>query len=147
MEMTPHIDAIREDLATAAAIGGDQVLALAQPLLRAVEPSLRGRLLDVLTDAAAEVSGALPAGHVELRLEGREAVFSYVPGREPEPAAVADDGSTARLTLRMPEALKERVERAAAREGTSTNAWLVRTIAGGLDRKTIGSRITGFAES
>ena len=84
---------------------------------------------------------------MELRLEGREVVFSYVPGREPEPAAVADDGSTARLTLRMPEALKERVERAAAAEGTSTNAWLVRTIAGGLDRKTIGSRITGFAES
>ena len=36
------------------------------------------RLLDVLSDAAAELSGALPCGHIEVRLEGRDAVLAYV---------------------------------------------------------------------
>ena len=68
-----------------------------------------------------------------------------------EPAPQGDDeGGTARLTLRMPESLKTRVEQAAGREGISTNAWLVRAIGSGLDRSTkrkVGSRVTGFAQS
>ena len=52
-----------------------------------------------------------------------------------------------RLTLRMPESLKERVESAAAREGISTNSWLVRTISQGLERRPkFGNRITGYNE-
>ena len=61
-----------------------------------------------------------------------------------------EEGGTARLTLRMPERLKARVEEAAGREGISTNAWLVRAIGSGLDRPTkrrVGSRVTGFAQS
>ena len=45
MQMTHHIEAIRDDLAASAAIGGPQSVEAAQPLLRSVEPSLRVRLL------------------------------------------------------------------------------------------------------
>src|SRR5262245_2886850 len=112
MEMTHHIEAIRDDLAAAAAIGGRDAAATAKPLHRALEPSLRVRLLDVLSEAAAELSAGLPSGHVDVRLEGRDASLAYVAGEEPAPPA-ADDGATARLTLRMPESLKQRVESAA----------------------------------
>ena len=149
MEIEPHIEAIRDDLAAAAEIGGEPSVRAAEPLLRALDPALRLRLFELLSQAAAEISGGIPAGHVELRMEGRDAVLSYVAdAAEPEPAPV-DDGSQARITLRMPDGLKRRVEEAAAREGISANAWLVRAAAGGLDRgrQTVGRRITGYAQS
>jgi len=148
MQMTPHIEAIRDDLAAAAAIGGPPSVEAAQPLLRSVEPSLRIRLLDVLSEAAEELSAALPSGHVEVRLEGRDAALAFVAGEEPAPAPIDDDGAPARLTLRMPESLKQRVEAAAVREGISTNSWLVRTIGQGLERRPkFGNRISGYHQS
>ncbi|MGH3243178.1 MAG: toxin-antitoxin system HicB family antitoxin, partial [Spirillospora sp.] len=46
----------------------------------------------------------------------------------PPVGRAADEGGTARITLRLPEHLKPRVEDAAARQGISVNAWLVRAV-------------------
>jgi hypothetical protein len=69
-------------------------------------------------------------------MRGREADFVVTesePVREQPPPAHAqpgeDAGDITRITLRLPESLKEAVERAAAAEGISVNAWLVRAIA------------------
>lgn len=43
------------------------------------------------------------------------------------------DGTTSRVTLRLPEQLKARIEEAAARDGLSVNAWLVRALAASLE--------------
>jgi hypothetical protein len=51
-------------------------------------------------------------------------------------AALADDASTSRTTLRLPDQLKARVDQAAATEGISVNAWLVRAIGDALDPQT-----------
>jgi predicted HicB family RNase H-like nuclease len=65
------------------------------------------------------------------------------------PAVQADDGLTARITLRLPENLKRELEAAAAREGVSLNTWLVRA----LQRSTAppprrtGKRLTGYAKN
>jgi len=62
------------------------------------------------------------------------------PGEDPE--------GTARITLRMPESVKARVEETAAREALSVNTWLVRTVARALDpapNPRGGRRITGYA--
>ena len=70
---------------------------------------------------------------VEVRLADGEPAFVVTtapPEREyDEPAAApAAEGEpgTARLTLRLPDSLKARVEAAAARDGVSVNTWLVR---------------------
>jgi predicted HicB family RNase H-like nuclease len=62
----------------------------------------------------------------------------------------ADEGHTARISLRLPEALKAALETAAAREGISVNSWIVRA----LSRSTTaapagqsGNRLTGYAKS
>ncbi len=47
---------------------------------------------------------------------------------------LAEDGPAARINVRLPEQLKARVEEAAAREGRSVNAWLVRAAATALQR-------------
>jgi hypothetical protein len=148
MEITPHVEAIRGDLEAVAA--GDQAtLAVAERLARALDSSLQLRLLDALGQAALELSDQLPSGHVDVRLAGRD-VQLVVVGDETPSAPPAEDEGTARLTLRMPEGLKSRVESASAREGISTNAWLVRAVSRGLDqqpRRRIGNRVTGFAQS
>ncbi|GMA34897.1 toxin-antitoxin system HicB family antitoxin [Demequina litorisediminis] len=41
----------------------------------------------------------------------------------------ADDEATSRTTLRLPDALKQQAEGAAAAEGLSLNTWLVRAVA------------------
>lgn len=49
---------------------------------------------------------------------------------EPQPQPLpAEDGPSARITLRLPESLKAQVEAAAERERVSVNTWLVRAIA------------------
>ncbi|MGZ5327654.1 MAG: toxin-antitoxin system HicB family antitoxin [Actinomycetota bacterium] len=153
MDTTPFLDAIRGDLQAVTA-GDESAAAVAERLSRALESSLQLRLLDAMGEAALELSDQLPSGHVEVRLAGRDVQLVVVDAAEPEPEpAVRDDGGgTARLTLRMPDALKARVEQAAASEGVSTNAWLVRAITRGLDRppggkRRAGSRITGYAQS
>jgi len=117
----------------------------------ALEPALRLVLLDVLTEAAAEVSTELAPASIEVRLRGRdpELVVTPAPGALPDvhagleptghvagvdsPGGEADDGTTARITLRLPDSLKQRIDDAATRMGLSVNAWLVRTIVDSFD--------------
>jgi hypothetical protein len=106
-------------------------------------------------EAAQELSTQLTAGHVDVRIAGRDVQLVFVEAPDSGASAVADedDAGTVRLTLRMPESLKGKVESAAAREGLSVNAWLVRTISRGLTTDTMsatirsGRRITGYAQS
>jgi HicB family len=133
MDTTALVNALRQDLARAAEVGGEDVKAAAERLLLALDPALRLTLMDALSQAAAEVSAALPGVVVSVRLQGREPVFVV----EGAPAAAAadedqpderldDDGeSNARITLRIPENLKARAETLAARRGQSLNTWLV----------------------
>ncbi len=156
MDLTPHLEAVRTDLE---ALADEQAQASLSRLARAVEPALQVRLLDVLGEAALELSQQLPGGHAEVRVAARDASIVYVAERaaEADASELDDEGGTVRLTLRMPEALKGKVEDAATKEGLSVNAWLVRTITRGVDGRRFelefgtskrgGSRVTGWAES
>lgn len=150
MQMAPFVHALREDLAAAAALAGDEATREAgNRLAQALEASLHLRLLDLLGEVAAGLNGQVP-GRVEVRLAGREPELVYVEDEEAEPAAPAsDDALTARITLRLSESLKAQIEVAAARESLSVNSWIVRALARGLETRTIraGRRLTGFAES
>lgn len=148
MEMTPHIDALRSDLATAAGVGDENAMRVAEQLGRAIEPALRLRLLDILSEAALELNGQLPHGQIDLRVAGRDVVLTYSEGGRADAAPPADDDSAARITLRLPETLKTRAEAAAAAEGISLNTWLVRATTRALDRgrQGPGRRMTGFAK-
>src|SRR5438445_8419944 len=115
MEITGYTESLRSDLSAVAESGDEQARAAAERLLRALEPSLRIRFLDALGEAAAELSGQLPEGRVELRLAGPEVTLAFV--GESTGATVAEEDYSARITLRLPDSLKARAEQAAAREG------------------------------
>jgi predicted HicB family RNase H-like nuclease len=73
---------------------------------------------------------------------------------EAEPAIeAADEAYTARISLRLPESLKVRLEAAAARDGVSVNTWLVQALvrhAHAEPRPSSGGsrrRLTGYGRS
>jgi hypothetical protein len=170
MELTPYLEGLRRDLTAAAAAGGPDVVQAGDLLAGSLESSMRLCLLEALSDAAAEITTKLSHTSVDVRLRGREAQFVVTESEAASPAAgpaastggpaAEDAGDITRITLRLPEQLKEAVERAAAAETISVNAWLVRAIAamladpGGPGPRTpppgrgrMGRRVTGFAQA
>jgi len=129
MDIADLIDSLRQDLNAAAEVGGEDVRSAAERLVLALGPALRLTLMDALSQAAAEIGEALPGVAIEVRLRGREPVFVVEGAPAPLAADNAfedDDGeAVARITLRLPEALKGRAEALAARRGQSLNTWLV----------------------
>lgn len=142
MDITPYVDSLRRDLAAAAEAGGPEVRAAAERLTSALDPAMRLALMDALSQAAAEITRELPAGTVDVRLRGREpelvvdvptmpiptAAAPASPASEPEAGDEEDDGSVARITLRLPESLKYKAEELAAKTGHSLNGWIVNAV-------------------
>jgi len=148
MNLTIVIDSLKEELTATAELGDERAVLVGRRLADTLAANLRLRLLDVLSQAALELSSRLPSGHVEVRLAGQEPELVFV-DEEPEPGTVGEDLS-ARITLRLPEGLKGSVEAAAAREGVSVNTWLVRALARAVEsrpRSVPGRRLTGYGRS
>ena len=154
MELTPHLEAIREDLGSL--LGSEEAAAQAlERVGRALDATLQLRLIEVLGEGALELTEQLPVGHAEVRVSGRDAGLVYVGPPDPPPPAAApdDEGETARLTVRMPDVLKGSIEDAAEAIGVSVNAWLVQSAQSALGRATdqhrrgSGDRISGYARS
>jgi hypothetical protein len=153
MQTAQFIEALQADLRELAQLGGDELVQATHRLEGAVKQSATLRLIDALTQVALEISSQLPNGHVDVRLAGQDPELVYVEeeGEEPQ-AQTADDGLSARITLRLPESLKVALEKAADAEGVSVNAWLVRALqrsvsSGGGRSVRTRKRITGYAQS
>jgi hypothetical protein len=150
MQLSQIIEALRSDLNAVAAIGDERTAQTAERIGIALEGSLALRLVDAFSAAALELNAQIPNGHVEVRLAGRdpELVFVEEETREAEPQA-AEEGATARITLRLADSLKDQVEAAAAAAGVSVNTWIIRTLARAVTQPARRSRnrLTGFAES
>ena len=153
MQLDSHIQAIQEDLAGTAGFGDEATAQAAQRLSEALGSTLHLRLLDLLGEAALEIGGQLGSGRVEVRLAGREPELVVVMEDTPDAVqAAAGEELSGRISLRLPESLKVGIEKAAAQEGVSTNAWLVRAIAHTLHSRSQSvsrrgrNRIQGYAQ-
>lgn len=160
MDLGPYIDEIHRQLEAAADAGGEDARALAERLVAPLDAAIRLSLLDALSAAAQEITCDLAPGSVEVRLRGRDPEFAVTIPAEPSgddpadttangwsAAGVAagalpdDEGGMARINLRMPDHLKARVDQAAAAEGLSVNAWLVRATAAAVERNDPSRRL------
>jgi hypothetical protein len=150
MELTQYVSSLRHELAVAAEAGGEDARALAERLTAPLESAVWLVLLDALSTAAAEISRDLAPGSVDLRLRGREPTFVVTPptaepsfteqAPAPVPSGPADEeGATARISFRLTEHLKSRIEDAAGQAGLSVNAWLVRAATAALESGDPGS--------
>ena len=142
MELGQYVSDLQRQLVDAVANGAEDTRAVAERLAAGLDAATRLVLLDVLSAAVGEITRDLAPGSVDLRLRGREIEFVVTqPNTEPDvderPAATVslDDASTSRTTLRLPDALKARVDEAAATDGLSVNTWLVRAVAAAVQPK------------
>jgi len=144
MNLTIHVESLREQLHAAAEMGDAETREVIDRLSAGLAAATRLVLLETLSAAADEITGELAPGAVEMRLRGTDPEFVVtLPSEAVREVALGEslaiggasdeDGVTSRLNLRLPEALKARIEDAARSEGLSLNAWLVRTAAAALD--------------
>src|SRR5258706_885155 len=152
MQIDGYVQALREDLARVAALGDESTARAAELLAVALESSLGRRLQEALGEAALELSSQLDSGRVEVRIAGGDPELVLVRDEEGTTAAEpADEAFTARITLRLPESLKARLEAAANREGVSVNTWLVHMLHHAAEPRghSGGSRrrLTGYGRS
>jgi predicted HicB family RNase H-like nuclease len=149
MHIDGYVQALKQDLGNVAQLGDENAQRAAQLLAVALESSFGRRLLEALNEAALELSTQLHDARVEVRLSGDEPQFVVVE-EGVEPAAADHEAATARITLRLPESLKARIEEAASRDGASVNTWLVHALLRSVEprRPTSGRRrMSGYAES
>src|SRR5246127_2226325 len=151
MQIDGYVQALRDDLARVAAVGDESTARAAELLSVALEAAAGRRLLEALGEAALELNSQLENGRVEVRFAGSEPELVYVRDEEPAPAEPADEAFTARITLRLPESLKSRLDAAAALHGVSVNTWLVQVLLRTLEsRPSSGGsrrRLTGYGRS
>ncbi len=149
MNLTIVLEGLQEDLQGLGELGDERSAQVARRLGEALGSNLRLKLLDLLSQVALELSSKLPSGHIEVRLAGQEPELVFVDSVD-ENSGIAGEELSARISLRLPESLKGAVEKAADREGVSTNAWLVRAIARAAESRPVhvsGKRLSGYAES
>lgn len=139
MQLNDYVVQVQSQLASAAALGDEATRATAEALSTAADPAVRLAVLAAVSAAADEITAALldvpGAPAVSVHLDGPELRVDVRPTQQPElatggeagPAGAADDAdATARISLRLSEALKAQIEAAARTGSVSVNTWLVR---------------------
>lgn len=136
MQLQPYVAQVQSQLVASAALGDDRTKQTAEVLAAASEPALRLAILAAVGEAADEITAALldtpgsPSVSVrldgdELRIETRSADTA-----ETTPAPADESDASARISLRLSEALKSEIDAAARAAAVSVNTWLIRTAAG-----------------
>lgn len=128
MQLSHAIASLEASVETQLRVAGPEAAEAGAQLLAALQPAIRQTLIEVVTMAATEVNSQLDRKRVEVRLvEGDpELVVSPDPSaRAAEPPHSHDAETEARITLRLPEYLKEVITEAANVSGDSVNAYVV----------------------
>lgn len=139
----------------ASSLADEQTQYVAERLGTAIESSTRLALIQALSDAAGSISAEMAPSSVELRMVGQDPEFVVsiqtaeaeptllLPDAEPDLDATGessanepDDEPVARITLRLPQSVKARVDEVASSEGISTNAWLIRAVMDALSERS-----------
>jgi hypothetical protein len=147
MNLSSYVTQVRDGVNQAAALADDHTRQVAERLGGAIDASTRLALISALSDAAGTISAELAPASVEVRMVGQDPEFvvsvptvdseptvlvpeseSAEPGPTDEPALEPDDEPVARISLRLPQSVKARVDEKAAAEQISTNAWLIRAV-------------------
>jgi predicted DNA binding CopG/RHH family protein len=145
--MSLVVEGLRSDVVAVGELGDDAVAEVAERIADVLGRAVPGRVLDLLSQAAAELAATLPDGRVDLRVAGDDVEMVYVED-ESRPVGEGEDLS-ARITLRLSEGLKSRLEQDAAADGVSVNSFIVRALERGASSNRsrqgrAGSRLRGY---
>ena len=154
MQLNSYLSAVGYDLDRATQLADDATRDVARRLVTVLAPGLRMAMVQLLSDAAAQLTSELSGTVVTIRMDGREPVWHVISPEAHDAAhsptdAATDDEGTARVTVRLPEAVKRRAENLAQAAGQSLNTWIIHALrrATSTDKTPTSSsrRITGWA--
>ena len=135
-----------EALSRQMALAGDDpaVAGAADSLLAALGPAVRQLATYLAEQAAAEVDAQLPDHAAEVVISDGEPSIA-IRADESVGARFTPEDLEARLTVRLPEKLKEVLEDAAAEAGDSVNSYVIRTLSTSTagERAKVGRRLKG----
>jgi len=136
---------LEEAVSRQIAFGGTDpsVESAGRAILAILEPTVRQIVLELAQQAAHETSAQLPDYEVDVIVVEGEPELHV---RALEPTSEAAGSYEARLTLRLPDAVKEMVEEAAAGAGDSVNSWVVKTLSSKAHIKQVGKKVTGTVD-
>jgi hypothetical protein len=130
-------------------IAGDDpsVVAAGQAVMLSLEPALRLAALTLAEQAAAELTAQLPDRTVDVVLA--DAQPTLVLRSIADDVTVNTEDYDARMTVRLPEDLKDDLEIAASDLGDSVNTFVVKALAGSAEalKRTSRSTFEGTIET
>ena len=139
-EMSVHLDGLLAELegsvrSHVALAGGDPAVeAAAGALLNALRPALQHAAFSLAEQAALEVNAQLSDQKVDVVLSDGEPILR-VSDEARDVGHSADDSMSARITVRLPESIKARVEDAADGTGASVNQFVVDALSRKVNQK------------
>lgn len=142
MDIESVVQQVRRIAEAQLRIAGDDpaVAAAGEAVLIALEPALRQAASALAEQAAAEVAAQLPENTVDVVLS--EGQPTLVVRRTGESVTVNTEDLGARMTVRLPEDLKDDLELAASELGDSVNTFVVKALAGSAKALKRSSRST-----
>jgi hypothetical protein len=128
MLISELLEGIREDFSALGQLGGPDTALIAERLGAAMEPSLRTHFLEAMNNVVQEFN-LQDSVALTLNLEGDQIRMSRVVAVDDvvTPTPTPSDYS-ARIALRLSDALKDDIEHLATDVGSSVNSWIVRTL-------------------
>ena len=144
---------IRNDIDTLTAIGDAQVREAITRIYPVLEPMLQQRITAYLVTLVAAYNAQPGVAPLELRIDAdRIEIVPQTAVNVSEPIGELD----ARIALRIPSDLKDKVEQAADAEGISVNSWIIRVLGAAVTKPSVtvqafnfqvGNRVRGRGRS
>jgi molybdopterin-guanine dinucleotide biosynthesis protein len=136
---------LEEAVSRQIAFGGTDpsVESAGRAILAILEPTVRQIVLELAQQAANETSAQLPDYEIDVIVAEGEPELHV---RAIEAVGETTGSYEARLTLRLPDTVKEMVENAAAGAGDSVNSWVVKTLSSKAHVRQTGKKVTGTVD-
>lgn len=125
MHIEPLVSALQSTLRSQGELANDPAVeAAVSQLITLLGPALRQTAFEIADQAASELRAQLPDRDVEVVLVEGDPMLRVTEATAPAGESPAED-LDARITLRLPPSLKQRIEEVALLAGDSVNAWVV----------------------
>ncbi len=140
MEVESVIEQVRGVVRQQLQIAGEDpaIAAAGEAVLLALDPALRQACSALAEQAAEEVTAQLPGDSVSVVLSDGQPMLVVRPSDEK--VTVNTEDLDARMTVRLPEDLKDDLEVAASELGDSVNTFVVKALAGSAEALKRSSR-------
>lgn len=142
MDIESVVQQVRDAAEAQLRLAGDDpaVASAGETVLTALEPAVRQAASTIAEQAAAEITAQLRDNAVDVVLSDGEPTL--VVRRTGEAVTISTEECDARMTVRLPEELKDDLEVAASDLGDSVNTFVVKALAGSAEAIKRASRST-----